>query len=136
MPTRYFSRWYALALLVGAVLAVLVFWDLFGDTSRPTVGALLPRIGMAAAIYGVVGAVFGGLRPGESWEWGFRVTAPAMVALGFVGLMALRHMVFAGFLASAGALCAVLLASSLGGMLGARLSPRQRAEGTGRFAAD
>lgn len=131
MDSRYFSWAYLSALVVGLVAGMLVFREVFADAHDSL--ALVPRIVVAMGVYGALGVGFGYFRPERSWDWGLQLGLPAMVILGFPGLMALRHRAWFGFGLAVVLLAVVLLSAAGGGAVGARLGGRRRGAADGEM---
>lgn len=122
MDSRKLGFSYVSALLLGFVAAFVVFAEVFADVSGSEAMALMPRLLAALAVYIGLGLVFGYIKPERSWEWGLQLGLPAMIILGFAGLMAVRNQAWAGLGVVVVLLAAVLVAGCLGGFIGARLA--------------
>ena len=110
---------YVIAVLLGLFAAALPANLPLGSASLAT------AIFVSAAVFGAVGLFLGILWPNGAWRWGYWVVAPGLLLV-VVGVLFSQE--FGTFLRDdLPFLVSGFVATCLGGLIGARLSPRKSA---------
>ena len=71
------------ALLLGVILAFVLFSSIFSDTSSDTAFAreMFERLWIVTALYAACGVAFGLASPGLTWRWGLWLNVPTLLLL-------------------------------------------------------